>query len=69
MFSDTVENNLKYAKADTKHEDIKKAIQNADIIVVMNNGRIAEIRNHDTLISQKVKYYDLYMTQYKGFEI
>lgn len=43
-------------------------IRDADIIVVMDKGRIVEIGNHNTLLSQKGKYYDLYMTQYKGFE-
>ena len=43
-------------------------IRDADIIVVMDKGRIAETGNHDELISQKGKYYDLYMTQYAGIE-
>ncbi|MDE6398703.1 MAG: ATP-binding cassette domain-containing protein, partial [Clostridiales bacterium] len=42
-------------------------IRDADTIVVMDNGRIAECGNHDELLSQKGKYYDLYMTQYAGF--
>ncbi len=41
-------------------------IRDADIIVVMDKGRIVESGDHDTLLSQKGKYYDLYMTQYAG---
>ncbi|MCM1298018.1 MAG: ABC transporter ATP-binding protein/permease [[Eubacterium] siraeum] len=41
-------------------------IRDADIIVVMDNGRIVESGDHDTLLSQKGKYYELYMTQYAG---
>lgn len=42
-------------------------IRDADIIVVMDKGRIVESGNHETLLSQKGKYYELYMTQYAGF--
>lgn len=41
-------------------------IRDADIIVVMDHGKIVERGDHDTLISQKGKYYELYMTQYAG---
>lgn len=41
-------------------------IRDADIIVVMDHGRIVESGGHDTLLAQKGKYYDLYMTQYAG---
>lgn len=44
-------------------------IRDADIIVVMDHGRIVESGNHDALLSQKGKYYDLYMTQYAGIAI
>lgn len=44
-------------------------IRDADIIVVMDHGRIVEKGDHDTLLSQKGKYYNLYMTQYAGKEI
>lgn len=41
-------------------------IRDADIIVVMDQGRIVESGDHETLLSQKGKYYELYMTQYAG---
>lgn len=44
-------------------------IRDADIIVVMDKGQIVESGNHDTLLSKKGRYYDLYMTQYAGMEI
>jgi len=42
-------------------------IRDADLIVVMDGGSIVECGDHQTLIAQKGKYYDLYMTQYAGF--
>ena len=42
-------------------------IRDADIIVVMDHGRIVEQGNHEALLAQKGKYYDLYMTQFAGF--
>lgn len=41
-------------------------IRDADIIVVMDQGRIVECGDHETLLSRKGKYYELYMTQYAG---
>ena len=41
-------------------------IRDADKIVVMDQGRVAEIGNHDQLLAQKGKYYELYMTQFAG---
>ena len=42
-------------------------IRDADIIVVMDQGRIVESGSHEELIGRKGRYYDLYMTQYAGF--
>ena len=42
-------------------------IRDSDLIVVMDHGEIVESGNHEALLTQKGKYYDLYMTQYKGF--
>lgn len=42
-------------------------IRDADIIVVMDQGRIVEQGSHESLLARKGKYYELYMTQYAGF--
>lgn len=42
-------------------------IRDADLIVVMDQGRIIESGSHDGLLAQRGKYYELYMTQYAGF--
>lgn len=42
-------------------------IRDADLIVVMDRGRIVECGSHEKLLAQKGKYYELYMTQYAGF--
>ena len=41
-------------------------IQDADCIVVMDQGRIAEQGSHDELLAKKGKYYELYNTQFEG---
>ena len=42
-------------------------IRDADLIVVLDQGRIVEQGSHEELLARKEKYYDLYMTQYAGF--
>lgn len=42
-------------------------IRDSDLIVVMDQGKIVEMGDHDNLLAQKGKYYELYMTQYAGF--
>lgn len=42
-------------------------IRDSDLIVVMDHGKIVESGNHVSLLKQKSKYYELYMTQYAGF--
>lgn len=42
-------------------------IRDADVIVVMDQGRIVESGSHEELLRQKGKYYELYMTQFAGF--
>lgn len=42
-------------------------IRDSDLIVVMDQGRIVEQGNHETLLARKGKYYALYMTQFAGF--
>lgn len=41
-------------------------IQDADHIVVMDQGRIVEAGNHKQLIEKQGRYYELYMTQFAG---
>ena len=41
-------------------------IQDADFIVVMEQGRIIETGNHEELLNRQGKYYELYMTQFMG---
>lgn len=41
-------------------------IQDADCIVVLDNGNIVETGNHEELLAQKGRYYELYMTQFEG---
>ena len=35
-------------------------VQNADVIMVLDNGRIIERGNHEKLIAEKGQYYKLY---------
>ncbi len=42
-------------------------IKDSDVIVVMDKGEIVEEGSHEELLANKGKYYDLYMTQYRGF--
>lgn len=42
-------------------------IRDSDLIIVMDHGKIVESGNHMSLLKQKGKYYELYMTQYAGF--
>lgn len=44
-------------------------IQDADIIVVMDNGRIVESGNHNDLLKKQGIYYTLYQTQFAGNQI
>lgn len=44
-------------------------IQDADVIVVMDQGRIVETGNHYELLEKKGRYYNLYQTQFAGNEI
>lgn len=44
-------------------------IEDADVIVVMDHGRIVEQGSHEELLAQTGKYYDLYMTQFKGYAL
>lgn len=39
-------------------------IRNADLIIVLNNGKIVEQGTHDSLLKKKGFYYDLYNSQF-----
>ena len=44
-------------------------IQDADVIIVMDDGVVVEKGNHKELLKQKGKYYNLYQTQFAGNQI
>ena len=44
-------------------------IQDADLIVVLDQGRVVEMGNHRELIALNGAYNRLYQTQFKGMEI
>ena len=44
-------------------------IQDADHIVVMDQGRVVEAGEHEELLQKKGRYYELYMTQFAGNQI
>lgn len=43
------------------------SIKDADEIIVLDKGRIAERGTHQQLLCQKGKYYEIYCQQFKGF--
>ncbi len=43
-------------------------IRDADIIMVIDDGKILEYGNHEELLKNKSLYYDLYISQYKFME-
>jgi ATP-binding cassette subfamily B protein len=44
-------------------------IRNADQVLVIQGGEIAERGKHDELLAQRGAYYELYMRQFKGQEL
>lgn len=43
-------------------------IKNADLILVMNNGSVIETGTHNELLAKKGFYFNLYSSQFAGFE-
>lgn len=43
-------------------------IKNADLILVMNNGSVIETGTHNELLARKGFYFNLYNSQFAGFE-
>ena len=43
-------------------------IRDADTILVMENGKIVEQGNHQTLLAAEGAYYRLYMSQFAGVD-
>ncbi|NLZ81378.1 MAG: ABC transporter ATP-binding protein [Clostridiales bacterium] len=43
------------------------AVKNADEIIILENGKIAERGNHEELINKKGLYYATYEAQYEGY--
>ena len=41
-------------------------IRDADKIVVINDGRVVEAGDHETLLEQKGEYFKLYSNQFAG---
>ena len=41
-------------------------IQDADEIIVMDQGSIVESGSHEALLKKQGRYYELYMTQFAG---
>ncbi|WP_416373995.1 hypothetical protein [Mycoplasmopsis cynos] len=42
-------------------------IKNADLIIVVNDGKIIEQGTHNSLLEQKGFYYNLYKSQFEKF--
>lgn len=42
-------------------------IKDADMIIVVDNGKVAEFGSHEELIEKKGAYFSLYRSQYAGF--
>jgi ATP-binding cassette subfamily B protein len=43
-------------------------IRNADLLLVMDEGRIVERGKHEELLAKQGNYYDLYMSQFRRIE-
>ena len=44
------------------------SVKNADEIIVLDHGAIAERGVHDELLARKGLYYDIFMDQYRDYQ-
>ena len=45
------------------------AIENADLIIYLEDGQIKESGTHDELLKKKGRYYDIYNDQFRDFNL
>ena len=45
------------------------SVKSADLILVLDNGRIIESGTHDSLVKNRGYYYDVYKTQFGDFNV
>ena len=45
------------------------SVKSADLILVLENGRIIESGTHDSLVKNKGYYYEVYKTQFGDFNV
>lgn len=45
------------------------SVKSADLILVLDNGRIIESGTHDSLVNNKGYYYEVYKTQFGDFNL
>ena len=46
--------------------DVVEAIKDADLIVVLDNGMVSEMGNHEELLARNEIYKDVYISQLEG---
>ena len=69
LFADTIENTIKFGCPDATHEQVDEAVRNADRILVVEDGRIAECGTHDELMKNCSVYREIAMSQLSAAEL